>query len=474
MVYLNGINGATGEYLAPPLTIAQAAQWIKREPHDAAAVRWLKHVWRQVSQLHWGLPVGIEPADVRQAGWAIVFCDDEHDAVKKALTPLIEHRSRQIADDSKVKVLTYHHAETRSEWLGRHGTAAGSVEPRKVPYYLLLVGSPARMPFSFGHLLGVEYAVGRLHFNNSDHYSSYVESLLAYESDEAVPNAKEAVYFAPGHRSDAATQQSSDLLAAPLAFGRPEMEEKHGVARRLGYRTHAIFKEGATKAALRSVLSMRDAAPPAFVFTASHGIGWPSGHPNQRAAQGALLCQDWPGSGTVGPAHYLAATDISPDFNLHGMMTFHFACYSAGTPSHDRFTLVPGQPPSQIADEPFIASLPQAMLSHARGGALACVGHVERAWAYSFVSPHAGTHLLTFQNAIARILSGQPVGYAVKDFKERYAALSAELVDDLVQLGFDPTAVPDEKLVATWIERNDAESYIVLGDPAVRLRVDKL
>ena len=39
--------------------------------------------------------------------------------------------------------------------------------------------------------------------------------------------------------------------------------------------------------------------------------------------------------------------------------------------------------------------------------------------------------LLPFQNAIGRILIGQPVGHAFKDFNERYASLSTQLAGKL-------------------------------------------
>jgi hypothetical protein len=32
----------------------------------------------------------------------------------------------------------------------------------------------------------------------------------------------------------------------------------------------------------------------------------------------------------------------------------------------------------------------------------------------------------------------------------------------------------DEELVSAWIERNDAQNYVLLGDPAVRIRNDVL
>jgi hypothetical protein len=58
----------------------------------------------------------------------------------------------------------------------------------------------------------------------------------------------------------------------------------------------------------------------------------------------------------------------------------------------------------------------------------------------------------------------------MKDFYERYASLSVSLSDMLEQLSFG-ASVPDADLASAWIARNDAEGYLILGDPAVRLRV---
>ena len=89
------------------------------------------------------------------------------------------------------------------------------------------------------------------------------------------------------------------------------------------------------------------------------------------------------------------------------------------------------------------------------------------------------SHLEAIQIIDARLadgtplLRGQPVGHAVKDFNERYASLSTELNTKLENMGFGAT-VPDVDLASNWVERNDAEGYAVIGDPAARLRVDDL
>jgi hypothetical protein len=390
---------------------------------------------------------------------------------------LAEHRRQQVGDDERVKELTYRDGEDWRSWLARHGVGAGSVEPAKVPYYLLLVGGPQRVPFSFGHLLDVEYAVGYLHFDTAAGYADYVASLIDYETGSAVPNAKEAVFFSTRHAFDPATQLSADLLVNPLADGIPAQGNhpaQPAVADRWGFRTRKLWGAATTKAALAEVLAPpAGTRPPAFLFTASHGIGFPKGHSRQRADQGALVCQDWPGFGQIEPQHYFAAQDVDPGARVHGMIAFHFACYGAGTPSHDRFLHIPGEPPPPIADEPFVAALPQALLTHPGGGALACVGHVERAWSYSIRTPGAGPQLLPFQNAIGRMLLGQPVGYAMKDFNERFAALSTSLSGLLEEIDFG-AQVSDQELATNWIERNDAEGYAIIGDPAARLRVNEL
>jgi hypothetical protein len=473
-LYVNGINAETGELLVPPLAYNQVvALTAKRTPEEKGLAIWLKRVWTTISHPHLGLPVGVDPADVIQAGWAIVFHKDENVAVKAALQALVEHRKRQIGNELKVKVLEYRDGETTAQWMARYGVGAGSVEPTRIPYYVLLVGSPGRIPFTFGFQLDVEYGVGRLHFETPEEYGQYVQSLIKYETAQTVLNGREVVFFGTRHRGDQATELSADHLIRSLAVGVVNSSTNvSGVAASKGFRSSLHLADSATKATLENILNQKSEQAPALLFTATHGIGLPSGHPNQRYVQGALLCQDWRG-GPVGPDTYFAAADLRPDARVHGLITFHFACYGMGTPERDRFMHKQGEAPLAIAPESFISALPKALLAHPGGGALACIGHVERAWGYSIISPGTGAQLLPFQNAISRILDGQPLGYAMKDFNERYAALSTNLASLLEEIGFGAT-VSERELALTWVERNDAEGYAIIGDPAVRMRVHDL
>ena len=367
------------------------------------------------------------------------------------------------------KSLEYADEPDWKAWLAKYRVGAGNVFPQKVPYYLLLVGGPERIPFEFGQFLSLEYAVGLLHFDSVDGYRQYVDSLIAYETGGAPPRRKEAVFFRTQEKFDRATKLSALNLVQPLADGSPGLSDDMDkpVAETRGFTTSRVWDAAATRPALAEIFAPPAGSDPAaFLFSASHGLGFRQPTPDQAAIQGAIKCQDNAGFS----AKTLAET---PDVRVHGLVAFVFACYGAGTPKEEQYLREVGKPPPVLADKPFIAALPKALLSHPQGGALAYIGHIERAWNYSFFTTTTEQQLIPYWNAVRRILGGLPVGYALKDMRERYATLSAGLgkTFENMKFGINPS---DQELVTAWAERNDAGGYVVIGDPAARLRPEMM
>jgi hypothetical protein len=120
-----------------------------------------------------------------------------------------------------------------------------------------------------------------------------------------------------------------------------------------------------------------------------------------------------------------------------------------------------------IAPEGFVAHLPSEMLKH---GALAVLGHVERAWGYSFVTPGGNPDHDAFVTAMRKLLNGNPIGLATDfSFDMRYAAISSDLSVTLEELHWSPDYVSDHELAHMWTANNDARSYVIIGDPAVSI-----
>lgn len=466
LVYANGIDATTGGYLLPAMTMAEIAAAACDEPDDIDRLGALTKVTNALTTDHLGLPFDVDPLDPSQAGWGVVFAADEDPEVKAALAPLLAQRGEQVTDAERLKVLEYKTGESRQRWLARHGVAAGNIDPTRVPFYLFIVGCPSKIPFGFCRELAVEYAVGLLSFDTPAEYASYAASVVASEKDEIQPRSRQVTFFAPRHGFDAATQLSADRLVKPLAEG--------ALAGRVRCQFESIWGDAATHEAITEVLARKDARAPGFLFTASHGMGFPLGHADQRAEQGALLCQNWAGpkAGAIARNQYFTAADVPDDANVAGLFAFMFACFGGGTPERDRFAHKPGTQPPELAEAAFAAALPQRLLAHPGGGALGCIAHVDRAWNHSIVQAGAGPQLIPFENAIGNILAGKPIGLALKDFNERFAALSVSLAGMLEQIE-DGANVPAVQLATAWIQRNDAEGYALFGDPAARLRIEK-
>lgn len=469
---LNGINGASGAYLLANVAVADIAAVARGEPRDKSHDDDLRER-HSGAAAHLGLG-GWDREDLAQAGWGVVFASDTSADVIAALQPLLTLRQQQAGERFK----RYEGAqgyrvgagdtERAHAWLGRdpRKKAPGPADPRKVPYYLLLVGDPEAMPFRFQYELDVNYGVGRIHFDSVQAYANYAQSVVAEEARARQDEALHAVFFGVRNRGDRATQLSADRLVAPLS-------KTLTASAADAWTVQTLLAADATRANLsRALLATKR---PSLLFTASHGMGFPDGDARQLADQGALLCQDWPGPmlhrGPIPAEFYFSASDVPPDANLGGLISFHFACYGAGTPKFDDYGHS-ANVRAQIAPKAFVSELCKRQLGLAKGGALAVVGHVERAWTYSFSWPGAGDDLTVFETAMDQVMSGGRLGAAMNSFSQKYADVAVSLNGVLEDERFG-AARNDAMLAGLWTANNDSRSYVVLGDPAVRLQMPK-
>jgi hypothetical protein len=467
-LFWNGIDAETGGYLFPPTTPAEIAAVARGELTDNREVARLEH-WLDLIGPRRDPFRAVDRCDLAQAGWGVVFAagDPGVPAAREALGELLAHRRAQTArtDERRYQEYAgkrgYLAGESRREFLARHGAGLSIANPQRMPYYLLLVGDPEEIPWRFQCELDVQYAVGRICFDTPQEYAAYAQSVVAAETSPPLRRQR-AVVFAPHHPGDAASGLSARDLATPLA--------EHLIRSWPSWEIATAFGEQATKARLASFLDGEKMA--ALLFTAGHGLGYPSGHPLQRLRQGALLCQDFPGigcgGGRVAPEHCFASDDVGDDARLHGLVTFHLACYSAGAPAVGEFPPAPNAPRVRVAPRAFLSRLAQRLVGHPRGGALAVVGQVEKTWQPAVEWPDAGCFLPALAQAFDRLADGKPVGYAMAAFGERYAAFASDLAAELevVRCGVPPD---EETLSRLWAGRNSCRNYVVIGDPAVRL-----
>lgn len=417
-----------------------------------------------------GVREGIDPSDLGQAGWGVILADDAEPAIEEALRPLLKRREEQAG--KRYRRLTFQVGEdSKDSFLGRHGAGPGPADPDRVPYYLMIVGSPEKIPFRFQMQLDVQYAVGRIHFEAAHEYAAYAETVVLADrevppSGRRPPPPGRLAAFGVTNPDDRHTRLAAEQLTDPLMRSLAEHYPQ--------WMQDLLMGASASKTAFLETL--RSTVPIGLLFCVSHGVVFPAGHRRQRAHQGALLCADWPGprrwAGPLPDDFYVSADDLTGDMNLFGTIAFLYGSYGCGTPQFEELTRQEerGAPASirrEIAPAPFVARLPSQMLGRANG-ALAVAGLVDSGWGYSYPSDGVSRVTAGLQSAAMRLLDGYPVGWALEAFTTGYAELSSALDNELAEIRYGKT-YDDLALANLWTANNDLRGYALLGDPAVRL-----
>ncbi len=458
----NGVDGATGALAWPEVTERELAAALARRVIDLDRLA-------ETGKPFTPFPLGRLDA----AGWGVIFHRDADPAVRAALAPLLAWRRQQAA---KRKPRLFRDfagecgvwpRETAYEFLERHGVGPASGDPETMPYYLLLVGGPEEIPFAFQYQLAGGHAVGRLACDRLEDYARYAASVVRAER-EGCGRRRQLSVVAPRHRDDEATRCGEENLVAPFC---ERFSQRFDRSRsRQAWKLDVASGARATKRELIGRLAAADG--PALMLTVSHGLTFSSGHPLQPKMQGALITSEWPGAldwpRALPPEFYVAAADLGEEACLHGLVSFHFACFSGGTPELDNFSRDRRRKPPRLAPEPFVAALPKRMLTHPNGGALAVIGHVDSAWAHSFLWRRLKQQSQAFEHCFEALIAGQPVGAAMEAFSARLDAIVREQMS--LTLRHDAREAAARRLDASWHAAvTDLRNYVVLGDPAVRV-----
>ncbi|EFO80032.1 hypothetical protein OSCT_2117 [Oscillochloris trichoides DG-6] len=465
----NGIDGDTGRYALPPMRITDFMSIIHGKPLLDSLTELSAHTQLSGSAMR-GLKEGVNPCDLAASGWGIIFPtyprtdpnwekkEREIAMIREALQPLLQLRDHQTQGRFSAWVQGRGKefrigVDTKRRYLERHGAGPGPVDPNKVPYYLLIVGSLSDIPYNFQSQLDVQYAVGRIHFPTLEAYANYATNVVDVEVG-GMYRPRRTTFFGVANNDDTLTRRSASDLILPLA--------DYFCVERPNWQIQKLRPDQATKATLTHLLG--GAQTPAVLFTASHGMQFPQGSPRQLTHQGALLCQDWPGPyewrDSIPQDFYFAGDDLASGADLRGLIAFFFACYGAGTPQFSGF-----HTKEMLAAQPFLSHLPISMLGRPHG-ALAVVSHVDRAWSYSFHWGSAGAQRVVFESMLMRLLDGHPLGSALEFFNQRYAELSTMLHDALEAVHNGQPYDPFD-LAGIWTANNDARGYALIGDPAV-------
>ncbi len=443
--FANGVD-ETGAFLSPEIRGDQGLTLSDREQ------RRLQNWSENRDPLR--LPeFGAEPENLDEAGWGVIFGPEVTNAVKANLRPLLEHRQGQAGG-------LYQEIQLGTDpdplaFLEDRGVLFRRAIPKKLPYYLLIVGDPAGIPFEFQYRVDVQHAVGRVHLPNPEDYATYAQSVLAAE--KASGEGREAILWGTRIRDDPRSDWMMRGLLEPVLRDLKDWRGARG-----------LYDVSKARDGRKATLLQQLQTPPAFLFTASHGTVFSTDPEERRERQGSLVCEDWnPGLGGPGEEVCVGADDIPKGTDLKGLIACHFACYSAGCSRYDPFERPMVGRGRQLHDHAFVSRLSQRLLSC---GAQAVLGHVDRAWetTFSFSNPTQGNDNQIFCSMLRQLFSGHRLGHATESVNSSYADCASELHRHLEARPL-PGTTADRRLQRIRKATLDARNYVVIGDPAVRL-----
>jgi hypothetical protein len=340
------------------------------------------------------------------------------------------------------------------------GYSTRGTGPYAIPRYLLIVGSPAEVPWSAQYRMQMDSYVGRLDLELQG-LERYVEALLG-DWEGAKPDARRPVVWAVDHGHPDITRLMRKAIAERVhQHFREDPDHEFDVAA-------GFLSDGkATHDELRTALSERR---PAFLLTSSHGATFPLDDAVAMRAQLGLLMDHL--HTPLDPAAFAEGE------GLHGAVWYAHACCSAGADAKSRFEGLVG-PDSKLGRTlatiaktgACSAPLPRALLGGSKP-LRAFIGHVEPTFDWTLRDPTTGEvtthHIVNALYNQLHLASRPPIGLAMDAYFRAVGGLLQDHSDALEALDeHHPQA--EEWARRAKLAALDRLATVLLGDPTVRL-----
>lgn len=445
-----GINARTGKLLTKPVVLKKFSPQIQKRVIKPA-LPYIKNYFYESTKNFYLAPLFWRKSPLNnpsKAGWGIVINKkDRH--ILEILKPLIKRR--------KAKVF-YYSDEPAYRFLEKIG--GWDVKYPEIPYYILIVGSIQKVPLELQYLLDIRHSVGRIYFDNTSDYEIYVKKILSYKSSTKNRNL---LFFAPVHSNSDPTFYSKKYLVQPL------LNKLKSIA------NIKLLLNG--KATEKNLYTYTQKTRYNIVFTATHGLAIPKKLKHKKHLQGSIVCQDAEfGKDLIkNNKGIITGKDIENGKCINCDILFMFGCYTAGTLRNSDFKFwVPAKIKSALkqyeAEQDFIAYLPQKLLA-SQDGPFVVIAHIDPAWVFSFMDEYQTQQRIEpFKNSLKRMLAGVTAGRSMRDFNLRYASLSVALLNYVIDHLEKKEKINPLSLSNIWVTRQDAQNYVILGDPAFALR----
>lgn len=409
---------------------------------------------------------GRSPDSLADQGWGILVPRGPRgEQLEAAIAPLIDYRvNEQRAMYRLFRVAPGLDAAASSEWV-RSELEAVPVHRR--PRYLLILGDLSEVSLDLQLRISPLAGVGRLAFDDIMDYRRYAEKAAA--ADRRRRERIRPVIFL-GDDGSQANAIARAQLVEPCAVRLDEL------GRDSRYRLASPHVTSDGKAGL--IARARDVD---VLLTVCHGAGSQMPYGERRRLQGALL---------TAPGELMTGDDIAGQPFVKDGVWFMFACYGLGTPARssysawiddlhrlgrlrdrDRAIIQAGELLS--GEAPFIADLPRRALANPEGP-LAIIGHIDLAWSYGFTHDGQSRFDRLF-STLDMLLQEHVAGLAIEQLVRNCVIASDQLTELYLQRaehqrGRAPPVAP-RLLASTWMLRQDLRGFVMLGDPAARIRL---